>query len=92
MWLAERFAIPLKTEEQPRGLLSLPQLFDIYLVLFIYQSFNILPAHEWELREGAMKGAPVLREIMTAHLKTQQGFKEHIVDWLAKGSAYEVCF
>ncbi|GIZ39733.1 hypothetical protein CKM354_000310500 [Cercospora kikuchii] len=90
MWLAERFAIPLKTEEQPRGLLSLPQLFDIYLVLFIYQSFNILPAHEWELREGAMKGAPVLREIMTAHLKTQQGFKEHIVDWLAKGSAYEV--
>lgn len=90
LWLAERFAIPLKSDEHPKGLLSLPQLFDIYLVMFIYQSFNILPKNEWELREGSMKAAPVLREIMTAHLKTQQGVKEHIVDWLAKGSAYEV--
>lgn len=90
LWLAERFAIPLKTEETPRGLVSIPQLFDIYLVLFIYQSFNILPANEWKLRAESMKAAPVLREIMTTHLKTQQGFKEHIVDWLAKGSAYEV--
>lgn len=62
----------------------------MWLVLFIYQSFNILPRNEWELREGAMKAAPILREILTAHLKTQQGMKEHIVDWLAKGSAYEV--
>lgn len=34
--------------------------------------------------------APVLRNILEAHLKTQQGRKEAIVDWLAKGSAYEV--
>lgn len=90
LWLAERFAIPLKSDEHPKGLISRPQLFDMWLVLFIYQSFNILPRNEWELREGAMKAAPILREILTAHLKTQQGMKEHIVDWLAKGSAYEV--
>ncbi|KAI7055406.1 linoleate diol synthase, partial [Hortaea werneckii] len=50
LWLAERFAIPLKTQETPNGLLSIPELFDIYLVLFMYQSFNILPAAEWKLR------------------------------------------
>ncbi|GAB7353311.1 hypothetical protein MBLNU459_g3809t1 [Dothideomycetes sp. NU459] len=90
LWLAERFAIPLKTECTPHGLLSLPELFDIYLVLFMYQSFNILPINEWALREGSLKAAPVLRGILHAHLSSQQGMKEHVVDWLAKGSAYEV--
>ncbi|KAK4998994.1 hypothetical protein LTR66_001873 [Elasticomyces elasticus] len=74
LWLAERFAIPLKTQERPHGLLSTSQLFDLFLVLFMYQSFNVLP----------------INEVLETHLKTQQGFKEHVVDWMAKGSAYEV--
>jgi hypothetical protein len=90
LWLAERFAIPLKTAETPRGLLGIPEAFMVYLVLFIYQSFNIIPENEFKLREGAMKAGSVLRSIHEAHLKTQQGLKEHIVDWLAKGSAFEV--
>lgn len=91
LWLAERFAIPLKTEHTPNGLLAVPELFDIYLVLFMYQSFNILPVNEWLLREASMeKAAPVLRKILHAHLSTQQGITEHVVDWLAKGSSYEV--
>lgn len=90
LWLAERFAIPLKSEENPHGLMSVPELFDIYLVLFMYQSFNILPVNEWFLREGSAKAGAVLRGILHAHLSTQQGLKEHVVDWLAKGSAYEV--
>jgi cytochrome P450 len=90
LWLAERFAIPLKTKEQPHGLLSIPQLFDAYLVLFMYQSFNIAPVNEWKLRAGAQKVSPILRKIFETHLKTQQGFKEKVVDWLAKGSAFEV--
>ena len=90
LWLAERFAIPLKTDATPHGLLSVPQLFDIYLVLFMYQSFNILPENEWVLRETAMKVAPVLRKVFETHLKTQQGYKEKVVDYMAKGSAFEV--
>jgi len=90
LWLADRFAIPLKTHENPRGLISVPEAFTIYLVLFMYQSFNIIPANEWKLREGAAKAAPVLRQILETHLKTQQGLKEKAVDWLAKGSAFEV--
>lgn len=91
LWLAERFAIPLKTKEQPHGIISIPQLFEIYLVLFMYQSFNIIPINEWKLREGASeKAAPLLRKILETHLKTQQGFKEQFVDWMAKGSAFEV--
>lgn len=91
LWLAERFAIPLKTPEHPRGLLTVPELFDLYLVLFMYQSFNILPKNEWMLREGSMKVAPLLRGILTGHLTTQQGgYKEVFTDYMEKGTAYEV--
>lgn len=90
LWLAERFAIPLKTLETPHGLLSLPELFDLYLVLFMYQSFNILPINEWALREASLKFAPLLRGILEGHLRTQQGLKERFVDWLAKDTSYAV--
>lgn len=90
-YLAHRFAIPLKTHEHPRGLISLSQLFAITMVTFQYQSFNILPINEWLLRETSLKVAPLLRKVFEAHLKTQHGgAKEALVDWLAKGSAFEV--
>jgi hypothetical protein len=61
------------------------------LVLFMYQSFNIIPENGWSLRQGAAETAgPALRAIFEAHLKTQRGLKEHVVDWLAKGSVFEV--
>ena len=90
LWLAERFALPLKTQEQPRGLLSIHEAFTAYLVLFMYQSFNIIPHNQWKLREGASKAAAVLRSIFETHLKTQTGRLEGFVDWMAKGSAFEV--
>jgi cytochrome P450 len=90
LWLADRFAIPLKTPEQPHGILSIYEAFTAYLVLFMYQSFNILPGNEWKLREGAMKAGAGLRKIFEARLKLQQGYKEYIVDWMTKGSAFEV--
>jgi cytochrome P450 len=90
LWLAERFAIPLKTQEQPKGLVTILEVFGAYLVMFMYQSFNIMPINEWKLREAAMGAAAALRPIFEAHLKTQRGVKESVVDWLAKGSAFEV--
>jgi hypothetical protein len=33
LWLAERFALPLKTQEHPKGLLSIHEAFLAYLVL-----------------------------------------------------------
>ena len=91
LWIAHKFAIPLKTWEQPRGLLSIPEVFDALLAIFQYTSFDILPAEEWRLRDGARKGGETMRQIFEAHLKTQSGgFKEGVVDWLEKGSAFEV--
>lgn len=89
-FLARRLAIPIKSVETPRGLLSIPELFDIYLALFEYQSFNYQPVNEWKLRAGYEAGAPTLKRIIEAHLKTQQGLKEKLVDWMEKGTAYEV--
>lgn len=90
LWLADRFALPLKTAEQPRGVMTIYETFTAFLVLFLYQGFNIIPGNEWKLRDGAMKAAEPLLKIFTTHLKTQQGIQEHVVDWLAKGSAFEV--
>lgn len=90
LWLADRFAIPLKTQEQPHGLVSIYQTFNAYLSVFMYQNFNLIPAHEWKLRETAMEAAALLRPIFETHLKTQRGMKEAVVDWIAKGSAFEV--
>ena len=91
LWLAERFAIPLKTAKNPRGLLTRPELFDLYLVLFMYQSFNILPQNEWKLREASLKVGPLLRSILHAHLNTQTGgYKEVFTDLVERGTAYEV--
>ncbi|KAI9659982.1 MAG: hypothetical protein M1821_001334 [Bathelium mastoideum] len=90
LWLAERFAIPLKTPEQPHGLISIYDAFGAYLVMFMYQSFNIMPVNEWKLREAAMTAAAALRPVFETHLKTQSGVKESVVDWFTKGSAFEV--
>jgi hypothetical protein len=49
-----------------------------------------MPANEWKLKEGAMKAAVPLRSIFETHIKTQSGKMEGLVDWMAKGSAFEV--
>jgi hypothetical protein len=92
LWLADRFAIPLKTNEQPKGVLSIYETFTAYLIIFMYQNFDINPGASWNLREGATTAAAPLRSIFEAHLSTQvgNGIKEGIVDFLAKGSAFEV--
>ncbi|KAK5051990.1 hypothetical protein LTR84_002794 [Exophiala bonariae] len=91
LWLADRFAIPLKSEQHPRGLITRAELFDLYLVLFMYQSFNILPRSEWKLREASLKVAPLLRGILHGHLSSQTGgYKEVFADYVEKGTAYEV--
>jgi cytochrome P450 len=90
LWLADRFAIPLKTAEQPRGVVTVFEAFGAYLLMFMYQSFNIMPINEWKLREAATAAAAAIRPIFETHLKTQRGIKESVVDWLAKGSAFEV--
>ncbi|KAH8658303.1 linoleate diol synthase [Xylariales sp. PMI_506] len=90
LWLAQRFAIPLKTLEHPHGIITVPELFDALLGLFIYEGFNIIPMNEWKLREISKKIGPIIYNIFEARLKTQGGWTENISDWLAKGSAYEV--
>ncbi|KAM3476257.1 hypothetical protein MY5147_003294 [Beauveria neobassiana] len=91
LWLADRFALPLKTEDTPHGLLTVPQAFQAFLVLFIYQGFNIIPANEWVLRDGALKASAAILPILKAHLETQKGGPtETIIDRLAKDTPFEV--
>ena len=89
-FIAERLAIPIKTMEQPRGVFSIPQVFDILSSMYAYSHQNILPINEWQLRDASTKKGANLKAIIEAHLKTQSGFKEKIVDFMEKGSAFEV--
>ncbi|KAK3676611.1 hypothetical protein LTR78_003385 [Recurvomyces mirabilis] len=91
LWLAERFAIPLKTATTPRGILTVPELFEIYHDIAMYQTFNVVPEDEWKLRAAAQTGSAKLKQILELHAKTQGGgIKEMLADRYEKGSAYEV--
>ncbi|KAF2773128.1 linoleate diol synthase [Teratosphaeria nubilosa] len=94
-WLAHRFAIPIKSAETPKGLFTLPQLYDIFAVIAGYHNFNVLPVNEWALRHGAQEhpGSQGLRDILELHLKirgTGGNVKAKIADHFEKGSAFEV--
>ncbi|KAF3937809.1 hypothetical protein ABW19_dt0206209 [Dactylella cylindrospora] len=90
LWVSDRFAIPLKTPEQNRGLLTTFETFSSFLAVFLYQNLNLVPAREWKLREAALVGAGALKQVFETHVKTQSGITEKVVDWLAKGSSFQV--
>ncbi|EPS37986.1 hypothetical protein H072_8300 [Dactylellina haptotyla CBS 200.50] len=89
-WVSDRFAVPLKTEKQPRGVLTPFETFGSCLGIFLYQNFNVLPVTEFKLRADAVEGTRILMNVFETHLKTQKGITESVVDWLAKGSAFQV--
>ncbi|KAI8589889.1 linoleate diol synthase [Geranomyces variabilis] len=91
LWISQKFAIPIKDDEHPKGLLSTPELFGILLVLFVYCSFNILPKSEWTLRSKAIEMSGLLRAVLKARVQTNTGgIAGKAVDWLTQGTAYEV--
>ncbi|KAK5108141.1 hypothetical protein LTR62_008737 [Meristemomyces frigidus] len=91
LWIAERFAIPLKTPATPRGIMTVPELFEMYNNIATYQTSNFVPENEWKLRAASEKGTAALRQILELHIKTQGGgITELLADRFEKGSSYEV--
>lgn len=89
LWLADRFAIPLKTKEHPQGLISAYDTFHAYLAMFMYQSFNIMPINEWKLRESATKSGQVLGGVFEANLKARSGIIETILSLIPRGGPFQ---
>jgi len=89
-WLAQKYGLPLRTEETPHGLFSTAELLMLLLALFIFTSFGVLEHANWKLREVANEHASTLRSLLEARLKVQGGLSEKFTDWLAKGTAFEV--
>jgi hypothetical protein len=89
-WLADRFAIPIKTAARPTGLISIYDAFNAYLSIYRYENFNLVPADGWTLREAATAGAAKLRPVFETHVKMQRGLLDTVVEWLAKGSGVTV--
>ncbi|CAD6909860.1 unnamed protein product, partial [Tilletia caries] len=80
------------TPETPHGLVSPTELLMMLLPLFIYTSFPLAEKTNWQLREAAIQGTPMLQRLLEARLRVQGGLKP-LAGWLAKGTkgtAYEI--
>ena len=91
-WLADRYGLPLKTPNTPRGIFTVPDLLKICKIIAAHQDFDLIPSNEWQLRVGAQKGVAALRQIIELHIKIQGGggLRESIADHLEAGTAFEV--
>ncbi|KAI5479247.1 hypothetical protein MNV49_003941 [Pseudohyphozyma bogoriensis] len=58
-WVASRFGIPVKTEQNPRGLMTIAELRMMFVGLFVFSSFNSL-AGRW-LEASRDFGMPLSR-------------------------------
>lgn len=90
LWVADKYAIPLKTATTPHGLLSPFELHALLTALFIYSSFDIIPHAAWVLRQAAEQFGPLMRKILAARMAINSGVREKVHDIFAKGTAYEV--
>ena len=80
LWLADRFGIPLKGEDNPHAPLTLTDTFMAFEALFRYRCFNLVPAQEWDLRDASNAAAEVLQEIFRTHLSKAVD----LVEWISK--------
>ncbi|KAI5476094.1 linoleate diol synthase [Pseudohyphozyma bogoriensis] len=88
-WVAHKFGIPLKTEEHPRGLLSVQELRMMFVGLFVFSSFNVIPAAGWLLRETSVKTSKALLEIIKKRLTTASGIKDAVLETVFKGTSWD---
>ncbi|UZJ55758.1 hypothetical protein CBS101457_005078 [Exobasidium rhododendri] len=89
-WIADRYAIPLKTKATPHGLISPFELHAMLVALFIFSSFDVVPSAGWLLRSAAEEFGPLMRKILETRLGTASGVKERVSDYLAKGTSFEM--
>jgi hypothetical protein len=50
-WIADTFAIPLKTQEQPLGLMTVQELHLALQVLFYYVFMNFDETQKWKVKK-----------------------------------------
>lgn len=76
-FVSRMFNLPLKTEENPKGIFSEQELYKILAVIFVCIFFDIDPAKSFPLRQGAREVAQALGKIveMNVKLATSVGVK-----------------
>ncbi|KAM0345970.1 hypothetical protein ACHAPU_006024 [Fusarium lateritium] len=76
-FVARMFNLPLKTEENPKGIFSEQELYKILAVIFTCIFFDIDPAKSFPLRQGAREVAQALGKVveMNVKLATSVGVK-----------------
>ncbi|TNY21905.1 hypothetical protein DMC30DRAFT_434929 [Rhodotorula diobovata] len=67
-YLADLFGVPLKTESNPLGLLTVEGLYDALTDLYAFVYLNFDPTVAFKLRDRARKHSEVLRGVLLARL------------------------
>ncbi|KAF9892006.1 hypothetical protein FE257_002970 [Aspergillus nanangensis] len=76
------FSLPLKTKENPRGLFTEHEMYNIMTVIFTSIFLDVDPAKSFQLRHSARAAAQKLGQIVEAHVKSTggSGFISSLVD------------
>ena len=59
-----QFDIDLKTKENPRGMFTEQEVYDMLMVLFTCVFINVLPEHGWALRNGAAQVGQIVNNLI----------------------------
>lgn len=79
---ANVFSLPLKTEEQPKGMYTEQELYMVMAIIFIEIFFDLDPAKSFPLRRAAEAVTQQLGKLVEANVKTlnMTGWISGIVD------------
>ncbi|GAA5974333.1 hypothetical protein JCM3765_001505, partial [Sporobolomyces pararoseus] len=67
-WISDQLGFPLKTEENPRGLLTCHELYDTLCEAYTYIHLNYDASQGFKLRNSVIKNTSVLKSVIDFRL------------------------
>ncbi|GAA5977201.1 hypothetical protein JCM5350_003254 [Sporobolomyces pararoseus] len=79
-WISDQLGFPLKTEENPRGLLTCHELYDTLCEAYSYVHLNYDASQGFKLRNSVIKNTSVLKSVIDFRLAEANGSSKKVHD------------
>ncbi|GAA5977217.1 hypothetical protein JCM5350_003259 [Sporobolomyces pararoseus] len=79
-WISDQLGFPLKTEENPRGLLTCHELYDTLCEAYTYVHLNYDASQGFKLRNSVIKNTSVLKSVIDFRLAQANGSSKKVHD------------
>ena len=73
LWCADTYGIPLKTDQNPHGILTTQELYQLLAASFHYFFLNFDPQPGFALRKAAVSHAKIISSIISVRLAQVTG-------------------